>query len=69
MLSAIVASTGACGDVHETERRGRERDAVRHGERRDCRHEPAPAADQEQQPEHEQQVVDAEQDVLDAEHR
>ena len=67
-LSAMVASTGACGTCTQPERRRRERDAVRDGERRDGRDESPPVADQEQQAEHEQQVIDAEQDVLDAEH-
>jgi len=56
------------GHVHQPQRRRRERDAVRDREGRDRRDESPPVADQEHQAEHEQQVVNAEQDVFDAEH-
>ena len=46
----------------------RERQAVRERERGDRPDQLAPEADQEQQRGDEQQVVDAAQDVLDAEH-
>jgi hypothetical protein len=66
MLSAIRPRP-APRHVEESERGAGERDAVRDRERGDRRDQLARAVDQEQQREHEQQVVDAEQDVLDAE--
>ena len=55
--------------VHEAQRRGTQRQAVCHGERRNRPHETPSAVDQNQQSEHEQQVVDSEQDVLDPQTR
>ena len=52
----------------QLERAQRERNAVRDGERGDGPHQPPVEAHEKQQRQHEQQVVDAAQDVLDAEH-
>ena len=52
--------------AQETQRRQRERDAVAQRERGDRPHQAPPARDQQQQPEHEQQVIDAAEDVPDA---
>ncbi len=54
------------GDAHHPNRRHRQRDAVGHCERRD-RFEQRPAIpDDQQQGQHEEQVIHTEQDVLDA---
>ena len=66
MLSAMTASTGADGTCTHAERRQRERDAVRDGERGDRLHQQAHAAHDEHQREHEEQMIDAKEDVLDA---
>ena len=52
----------------QSQRRRGERDAVRDGEGRNRRHHAPGAFDDQQQRQHEQQVIDPEQDVLHAEH-
>ena len=64
----MTASTGGCGTCTKPSVARREREAVREGERGDGLHQPPAAARDDQQREHEQQMVDAGQDVLDAEH-
>ena len=54
--------------MHKAERRRREREAVRDGEGGDGLHQPPAAARDDEQREDEQQMVDAREDVLDAEH-
>ena len=56
------------GHVHPAERRRDERDAVRDGECGDRGDDALAAAHDQQQRQHEQQVIDAAEDVLDAEH-
>ena len=51
-------------DVHHPERRERERDAMRDGERGNRFHEQTHAAHDEDQRENEEQMVDAEENVL-----
>ena len=53
------------GEMHELEGRQRQGYAVRHGERRDRLHQPPVRTDQQEQPQHEHQVIRARQDVLD----
>ncbi len=67
MDSAIAALSGGSGHRRVPERGERERDAVGHGERGDRLHQHPAVADDQQEPEHEQQVVDALHDVQDAE--
>ena len=57
---------GRLRNVHEAQRRGGQRQAVRHRERGDRPHETPPTLDENQQGEHEQQVVDPEQEVFDS---
>ena len=52
------------GDPHAAEARGGERDAVAEREGGDREQQPPPAAQQHEQPEHEQQVVDAAREML-----
>ncbi len=68
MLSAIAASTGALRDVDVAERRQSKRDAVRDSESSDGLDQLPAAAGDDNQREHEQEMVNARQDVLDAEH-
>src|SRR5690242_16186617 len=51
-------------NVHESQRRGRECDAMRDCKRGDGSDELAPSLHQNEQSEHEQQMVDAEKNVL-----
>ena len=55
------------GHIHEAQRGGGERDAVRHRERRDRTDQSLPAFHQQHEREDEQQVIDAQHNVLDAE--
>ena len=55
--------------MDEAERRRRERDAVRDRERGDGLDQFPAAARDDQQRQHEQQMIDAAEDVLDAEHQ
>ena len=57
------------GHLHPAERGGDQRDAVGDREGRDRRQDAFAAAHDQQQGQHEQQVVDAAEDVLDAEHQ
>ncbi len=59
---------GRLRHMDQAERRGRERQAVRDREGGDGLHQPPAAARDDEQREDEQQMVDARQDVLDAEH-
>ena len=55
--------------VHESQSSGCERNAVSNRERSDGSDELAPSFHQNEQGEHEQQMVDAEKNVLDTEHK
>ena len=67
MLSAMVASTGGRRQPEEPRRGQRQRQAVRRGERGDRLPQPPPRRRQQHQRQHERQVVEPGQDVLDAE--
>ena len=67
MLRAMIASTGGPGHVHPAHRRSDQGDAVRDRERGDRGDDALAAAHDQQQCQHEQQVVDAAEDVFDAE--
>ena len=62
----MAASTGGRRNVHKTERRRDERDAVCNGK---CRHgdgDTPPVPNQDHQRQNEQKMIEAEQDVFDA---
>ena len=67
MLSAITASTGAGRHVDYPSVASAERDAVRDRERGHRLHQPPGPARDDEQGQHEQQMIDTRQDVLDAE--
>ena len=56
------------GHVHPAQRRRYQRDAVCHGESGDGREDSLAPAHDQQQREHEQQMIDAAEDVFDPEH-
>ena len=66
MLKAIAAFSGSAGTSAYAERGDGERDAVGDGEGGDRLHQHPAVADDQQQAEHEQQVIGTEQDVPDA---
>ena len=66
MLSAIAGSMICAGGVTRFERRQRQRDAVRDGERGDDQRQPPDRAAEQQQSDQEQQMVGPDQDVVDA---
>ena len=65
--SAMAASTGGPGDVHPSERRGDQCQAVRDRERGHRCDQTPHAIHKNHQRQHEQQVVEPGEDVLDAE--
>ena len=67
MLAAINASNSWVGARDEPERRECQGHAVAERERGDRQQDLAAAADEKHQPEHEHQVIDPAEDVLDAE--
>ena len=67
MLSAMTASTGACGTCTKAQRCRGQGQAVRDRERGDGADQTSPAAvDENQQGQHEEQVIDSEENVLDS---
>ena len=66
MLSAIAGSMIRAGGRDDVQRGERQRDAVSDGERRHDERQPPDRAAEQQQPDEKQQMVRADQDVMDA---